>query len=87
MPAHVVKVFGGEPPCAKCKNVEKAFREAIKELNLDAEVVHVSAMSDEADEYGVMMAPTVVIDGKVAVSGKVPSKDEAARILRKEIGQ
>lgn len=78
----VVKVFGGSPPCAKCKNVEKVMLEAVKEIGLDAQVVHVSALSDDADKYGIMITPAVVINDKVVVKGRLPSKEEAKKILQ-----
>ncbi len=80
----VIKVFGGSPPCAKCKNVERLMAEAVKEMGLDAQIVHASAMSDDADKYGIMITPAVVINERVVVKGRVPSKDEAKRILENE---
>lgn len=77
-----ITVFGGSPPCAKCKHVEKTFSEVVNELGLDAMVVHASALSDEADKYGIMISPAVVINEKVVLSGKVPSKEEAKKILQ-----
>ena len=79
-----ITVFGGSPPCAKCKSVEKTFNEAVKELGLDAPVVHASALSVEADQYGIMMSPAVVINEKVVLIGRVPSKEEAKKILQEE---
>jgi small redox-active disulfide protein 2 len=80
-----IKVFGGEPPCAKCKAVEKTFNEAVKEMGLDAQVVHVSAMSEEADKYDILSTPAVVINDRLILSGKLPSKEEVKRILEKEV--
>jgi protein-disulfide isomerase len=31
--------------------------------------------------FGVMMTPALVVDGKVKVSGKVPSVDEVKKLL------
>jgi len=85
MVPNIIKVFGGEPPCAKCKNVEKAIKEAINELNLDAEVVHVSALSDEADKYDIMITPSVVVNEKVVTRGQMLSKGEFKKILEREL--
>jgi small redox-active disulfide protein 2 len=85
MTPNVIKVFGGEPPCAKCKNVEKVIKEAINELNLDAEVVHVSALSAEADKYDIMITPSVVVNEKVVARGKALSKNEFKTILEREL--
>jgi small redox-active disulfide protein 2 len=85
MAPKIIKIFGGSPPCAKCKGVEKNLNEAIKEMGLDAQVAHISALSDEANKYDIMITPTVVIDEKIVVKGRVPSKEELKRILREEL--
>jgi len=85
MAPKIIKVFGGEPPCAKCRSVEKGLNEAIKEMGLDAQVVHVSALSEEADKYDILTTPAVVIDEKVVMKGRVPSKAELKEILLKEL--
>lgn len=69
----VVKLFHSEPPCAKCRATEKAVEEIAKEYGGVVKVVKLSALSDEADEYGVLMTPAVIND-QVVSSGKVPTK-------------
>jgi small redox-active disulfide protein 2 len=86
MAEQLIKVFGGEPPCAKCKATERVAIAAVTELGLSAKVVHISAMSEEADKYDIMLTPAVVINEKVVLSGKVPTKEEFKMILQKEIG-
>jgi small redox-active disulfide protein 2 len=85
MAPKIIKIFGGEPPCARCRAVEKGLNEAIKEMGLDAQVVHVSALSEEADKYDILSTPAVVINEKLVVKGTVPSKEELKKILEKEI--
>lgn len=77
----VVKVFHSEPPCPKCRATEKVVDEVAKEYSGKVKVVKLSALSEEADKYGVLMTPTVVINDKVAFSGKVPAKEELKRAL------
>jgi len=86
MAEQVIKIFGGEPPCAKCKATERVATAAVAELGLNAKVVHISAMSEEADRYDIMLTPAVVINDKVVLSGKVPTKEEFKKILQKEMG-
>ncbi len=40
-----------------------------------------SALSDEADKYGIMVVPSVVINERVVLNGRVPSKEEAKKML------
>ncbi len=77
----VIKVLHGEPPCAKCRAVEKAVEEVAKEYGDKVRVVKLSVLSEEADKYGVLMTPAVVINDRVVFSGKVPTKGELKRAL------
>jgi small redox-active disulfide protein 2 len=79
---HTIKIIGSDPPCHRCRITEKIVREAALELGFDAEVSHMSANSQEACGYGIMITPAITIDGRLVLSGKVPSKGEMKRILR-----
>ena len=58
--------------CAKCNKLEQEVREALKELDVEAEVKKVSDL-DKISSYGVLMTPGLVINGKVYSSGKLPA--------------
>jgi len=68
-----IKVLG--PGCAKCSKTEKLVQEVIKETGVDATVEKVSDMLQIAS-YGVFGTPSVVVDGEVKCTGKVPKKDD-----------
>jgi small redox-active disulfide protein 2 len=76
-----IKILG--TGCANCKNLEKATREAVADLNLDAIVVKeediVKIMS-----YGIMRTPALVLDEKVLFYGRVPSVSEIKEMLSKK---
>lgn len=74
-----VKVLGSG--CAKCNQLETAVREALRELEMDMEIEHVSDFSQIA-AYGVMTTPALVVGGKVVSFGKVLKKEEAIQILK-----
>lgn len=75
-----VKVLGSG--CAKCNELEQATKEALAELGMDTTVEHVTDFAEIA-AYGVMSTPALVVDGKVAVYGKVLKKEEVVALLRK----
>lgn len=75
-----VKILGSG--CAKCNQLEAAAKEALKQLNMNTEVDHVTDFSKIAG-YGVMSTPALVIDGKVVSCGKVLKTEEVVKILRK----
>jgi small redox-active disulfide protein 2 len=71
--------------CAKCIKLEETAKQAAKELGLDAEVVHVTDLS-EISKRGVLMTPGLVIDGKVVSAGKVPSVEKIKELIQKSTG-
>ena len=73
-----IKVLG--TGCARCRFLEKATLEAIAELNLDVSVEKVEDIQ-KIMEYGILRTPGLVINEKVILSGKVPSKNELKAIL------
>lgn len=75
-----IKVLGAG--CAKCKSLEKVTREAVKELNIEANIEKVEDIQ-KIMEYGVMFTPALVVDGDVVVKGSVPKLKELKTILKK----
>ena len=73
-----IKVLG--TGCAKCKTLEKATREAVAELQIDATVEKIEDII-KIMEFGVMSTPALVVDGKIVVSGRVPSISELKKFL------
>ncbi|NQT22664.1 MAG: TM0996/MTH895 family glutaredoxin-like protein [Candidatus Omnitrophica bacterium] len=74
-----IEVFG--PGCPKCEQVEIVVKEALSELNIDAEVEKVKDMGKIVDA-GVMMPPGLSINGKLKSSGKVPKVDEVKKWIK-----
>ncbi len=75
-----IKVLG--PGCPKCAQVEKMIREAIQEEGVTANVSKVKDMREIAS-YGVFGTPAVVVDGTVKSVGKIPTKDDIKKWLKK----
>jgi len=69
--------------CPKCKQLTANSEEALKELNLQAEVIKVTEIN-KIMEYGVMMTPALVINGKVVSLGKVLTKDQVKELILKQ---
>lgn len=75
-----IKVIGsGCPDCSKLYDNTIA---ALKELNLEAEVEQIGDLI-EIVKLGVLSAPSLMIDGKLVVSGKVASQKEIVKLLKK----
>ena len=68
--------------CPKCKQLTSNAEQAVKELNIQAEISKVTDI-DKITEYGVMMTPALAVDGTVVSAGKVLSKDEIKKLISK----
>jgi len=66
--------------CAKCRQLTAIAEQAAQDLGLQYELEKVTDVNRYA-EFGVMFTPAMVVDGVVKLSGKVPSLDEAKRLL------
>lgn len=73
-----IKVLG--TGCPKCKSLENATREAVKEAALEANITKVEDIV-EIMKFGVMQTPALVINNRVVVSGRVPSVTEIKQLL------
>lgn len=66
--------------CSKCKKLMESAVDAVKELGIVAEISKVDKI-EEIMKFGVMTTPALAIDGKVVVSGRVPSKEEIKKLI------
>ncbi len=67
--------------CAKCTKLEENARAAVAALGIEATIEHVKDM-DRILDYGVMITPGLVVDGKVVASGKVPSREDIQKLIQ-----
>jgi hypothetical protein len=65
-----IKVFGTTPPCANCKRAEREAIKAAERFPGKVEVVHLDALGPEAQPYGLMVTPVVVLGEQVIATGK-----------------
>lgn len=66
--------------CAKCRSLTAIAEQAAQDLGLAYELEKVTDVKRYPD-FGVMFTPALVVDGVVKLSGKVPSLEEAKRLL------
>ena len=67
--------------CAKCAKLEENAKKAVTLAGADATVTKVTDINQITD-YGVMITPALVIDGKVKVAGKIPTPEAIAEWLK-----
>jgi small redox-active disulfide protein 2 len=66
--------------CAKCVTLEKVVKEAVAKSGKFAQIEKVDDIV-KIMSYGVMSTPALVIDSKVASTGKVLSVDEVLALI------
>jgi small redox-active disulfide protein 2 len=75
-----IKVLG--PGCANCHKMEELAKQALKELNLTAEVVKITDIGDIA-RHGILSTPGLIVNGKIKHSGKpLPSLDKVKELIK-----
>lgn len=78
-----VKIIGSG--CEDCSRLYDNTVAALGELGISAEVEKIGDLM-EIVKLGVMSAPSLMIDGKLVVAGKVAGQKEIVKILKKHTG-
>jgi len=81
-----IKVFGTTPPCANCKRAEKQVLKAAEQFDGQIHVVKLNALGPEAEPYGIMTTPMIVIGDEVVSAGKVLPAAKLVPIIQKHLG-
>jgi small redox-active disulfide protein 2 len=66
--------------CAKCNQLAAATKEAADSCGIEYQMEKVTDFTRFSD-FGVMITPALVVDGKVKVTGKVPSVDVIKKLI------
>ncbi|WP_088187980.1 thioredoxin family protein [Desulfosporosinus sp. FKA] len=69
--------------CANCKEMEQLVLEVLKETKIAAELIKVTEIK-EIMSFGVMSTPSLVINNKVKIAGKVPPKNTIKELIMSE---
>lgn len=67
--------------CTKCKMLHEITQNALEKAGVEAEIIKVEDPIVIMN-YGVMSTPALVVNGKVKMSGRLPSVDEIVDILK-----
>jgi len=66
--------------CARCQKLAAVADEAARALGAPYELVKVTDLK-EIMSFGVMSTPALVVDGHVKIAGRVPTVEEARRLI------
>jgi small redox-active disulfide protein 2 len=73
-----IKILG--PGCPNCQKLEANTKQALEELNLEANVEKISEIQDIMS-YGIMSTPALIVDEKVIIAGIVPDVKQIKEAL------
>jgi hypothetical protein len=80
-----IKVFGTTPPCANCKRAEAQAKKAAERFSDQVEVVKLDALGPEAEQYGLVTTPMVIVGEEVVGTGKVVPAAKLVSIIEKKL--
>ena len=86
-----IEVIGVTPGCVNCKRAEDNARKAAEKLGregIDVSVEKIDIMSPELiDKYGLLMSPSMAVNGVLRVNGKVPYERVVERYVREALAK
>jgi len=74
-----IKVLG--PGCPKCKTTYNNVLEAVKQLDIQAEVIKIEDI-EEMMKYNVLTTPVLMIDDVIKIKGRVAQVSEIVDLLK-----
>jgi len=75
-----------EPECRKCRKVRALLEEIVEAHSGEVVLRCVGPDSPEARQAGAVLTPMVLINGKVACAGVVPTRAGIETLLERERG-
>ncbi len=75
-----MKIQIAGPGCPRCQTTEKNVIDACAQLNLPADIAPIHDIQEFA-KLGVMITPAVIVDGKIVISGRIPTVEELKKLL------
>jgi small redox-active disulfide protein 2 len=74
-----IEILG--PGCARCKQTHRVIQHVVEQEGLKVDVVKEESLA-RMSALNVMSTPAVAVDGKVILSGRVPTAEEVRTMLR-----
>lgn len=71
--------------CPKCTKLYESTKKAIESMGIEAEIEKVEDLM-EIVRLGVMTSPSIMLDGKLVISGQVVPEAKIIEIIQKHNG-
>lgn len=72
-------------PCEQCRRAEGIANELARKYD-GVSVRIINVLDEEADRYGVVMTPTIVVNGVIISVRRAPDPERLERLVRQKLG-
>jgi len=80
-----LKVFGTTPPCANCRRTKHEARKAAERFPDQVKLVELDALGPEAEQYGLITTPLVVVGDEMVGRGRVVPAERLVSVLKNKL--
>jgi len=81
----IIELIHNEPSCRKCRDTEAVLGDVAREREGRVTLRVLTLREAQAAGRGVVLPPTVLVNGKVLCAGIVPCRDGVLRIVDREL--
>lgn len=74
-------VNGAMKECLGCQTLRKRTNDALAELGVKADIINCQS-ENEYLSYGVIVPPLLIINNKIKIMGKIPTKNRIKEIIK-----
>ena len=68
-----ITIYG--PGCPRCDLAEKIVRQVVADCGSDARVEKITDFAELA-KAGIVITPTITVDGQTVLTGRIPKEEE-----------
>ncbi len=72
-------------PCDQCQRAEAIAQQLVQKYE-GVTMRTITVLDEEADRYGVVMTPTVVVNGVIVAVRRAPDPERLERLVQKFLG-
>ncbi len=72
-------------PCDQCRRAEAIAQQLVQKFE-GVTMRTITVLDEEADRYGVVMTPTVVVNGVIVSVRKAPDPERLERLVQQLLG-
>jgi hypothetical protein len=80
-----VEVIVAGMGCKRCRELKRLTEEALRELGAEHVAVRNLDSLEAICQWGIMLLPALMVDGKLLVSGQLPSKKRLLQMFQERL--